>query len=79
MQIQDAIQLIQQKFMAEVQDQLEHEVHDKYAEAFDNYPLVMEVAQAAFADEIIQKNYEARKAMADQAKAAEGSKPEAQA
>lgn len=80
MQLQDAIQIIQQKFMAETQGQLEDPIHEKYADAFDNYPLVMEVAQAAFADEIIQRNYEARRAMAEKAQAASGEKaPEAQA
>jgi len=63
MQLQEAIAIIQKKFMAETQGQVEGEAIEAYQNAFDQYPVVMEVATAAFADEIIQRNYEARKQM----------------
>ena len=64
MQLQQAVQLVQAKFAAESQGQTEGQAHDAYHEAFDNFPLVMEIAVSAFADEIIQRNYEARKVAA---------------
>ncbi|MEM6749911.1 MAG: hypothetical protein AAGA57_06025 [Planctomycetota bacterium] len=61
MQLQQAVALVQAKFAAESQEKLDDPVHDQYHGAFDRYPLVMEVAVQAFADQVIQQNYEARK------------------
>ncbi|MEM7681900.1 MAG: hypothetical protein AAF288_08080 [Planctomycetota bacterium] len=61
MQLQQAVALVQAKFAAESQEKLDDPVHEQYHGAFDRYPLVMEVAVQAFADQVIQQNYEARK------------------
>ncbi len=58
MQLQEAIQIIQQKFMAEAQDQLEGPAADRYADAFGDYPAMMEVATQIFAAQIIAQNIE---------------------
>jgi hypothetical protein len=74
MQLQDAVQLVQGKFAAEMQEQSEGEAIDKYHEAFEKFPVLMEVATYAFADGIVQQNYEMRRAMAakQQGQAASG-------
>ncbi len=80
MQLPEALQIVQNKFQSEVQGQTEGEAADKYAEAFDQFPVVMEVAAAFFADQIIQQNYEARKqAMAQQGQGGNGGTPPIQA
>ncbi|MEM6553034.1 MAG: hypothetical protein AAF750_13030 [Planctomycetota bacterium] len=66
MQLQQAVQLVQAKFAAESQGQTDGDAHDAYHNAFDQFPLVMEIAVSAFADLIIQQNYEARKTAAAQ-------------
>lgn len=67
MQLNEAVQLVQAKFMAETQGQTEGPAHDTYLDAFDKFPLLMEIAVSAFADNIIQQNYDARKAAAAKA------------
>lgn len=68
MQLNEAVQLIQKKFMAESQGNSEGPELDEYQEAFDKFPVMMEVATYCWADQIVQQNYEARKkAMAGQA------------
>ncbi len=59
MVIQEAINLVQAKFMAESKGETEGEVADKYAEAFSNFPVVMEVATYIFAQGLITQNYQA--------------------
>ncbi len=71
MQLQQAIQLVQAKFVAESKGETQGQAHDQYHNAFEQFPLVMEVAVTAFSDELIQRNYEARKVAAAKA-AAEG-------
>ncbi|MEM1353702.1 MAG: hypothetical protein AAGC44_09725 [Planctomycetota bacterium] len=66
MQLNEAVQLIQKKFMAEAQGNAEGPELDEYQEAFDKFPVMMEVATYCWADQIVQQNYEARKKMADQ-------------
>lgn len=69
MQLQDAVQLIQAKFVAETQDKSEGPEIDAYHAAFEKYPVVMEVATYCWSDQIVQQNYEMRK---QQAAAGEG-------
>jgi len=66
MQLQEAVQLIQAKFVAETQDKGEGPEIDAYHEAFEKYPVVMEVATYCWADQIVQQNYEMRKQQAAQ-------------
>lgn len=71
MQLQEAVQLIQAKFVAETQDKAEGPEIDAYHAAFEKYPVVMEVATYCWADQIVQQNYEMRKQQAAQ-QAADG-------
>lgn len=79
MQLNEAVQLVQKKFMAESQGQTEGPELDAYQDAFDKFPVMMEVATYCWSDQIVQQNYEARKkAMAEQA-AAGGAPPQGMA
>lgn len=66
MQLQEAVQLVQAKFVAETQDKFEGPEIDAYHEAFEKYPVLMEVATYCWSDQIVQQNYEMRKAQAAQ-------------
>ncbi|MEM6259974.1 MAG: hypothetical protein AAF711_13820 [Planctomycetota bacterium] len=66
MQLQEAVQLIQAKFVAETQDKSEGPEIDAYHAAFEKYPVIMEVATYCWADQIVQQNYEMRKQQAAQ-------------
>lgn len=66
MQLQEAVQLVQAKFVAETQDKTEGPEIDAYHEAFEKYPVIMEVATYCWSDQIVQQNYEMRKAQAAQ-------------
>ncbi len=59
MQIQEAINLVQAKFMAESKGETEGDVAEKYADAFSNFPVMMEVATYIFAQGLITQNYQA--------------------
>ena len=59
MVIQEAINLVQAKFMAESKGEIEGEAADKYAEAFSNFPVMMETATYIFAQGLITQNYQA--------------------
>ncbi len=61
MTLQEAIQIVGQKFNEEQQGKTDGEAADKYADAFEQYPVVMEVATQFVGDQIIQQHYEARK------------------
>jgi hypothetical protein len=67
MQLQEAVQIVQKKFIAETQDKTEGPELDAYQDAFEKFPVLMEVATYAWADQIVQQNYEARKQQAVQA------------
>ena len=75
MQLQEAVQLIQAKFVAETQDKAEGPEIDAYHEAFEKYPVIMEVATYCWADQIVQQNYEMRKQQAAQQTSAGGENP----
>ena len=75
MQLQEAVQLIQAKFVAETQDKAEGPEIDAYHQAFEKYPVIMEVATYCWADQIVQQNYEMRKQQAAQQAAAGGDAP----
>ncbi|MFN3167940.1 MAG: hypothetical protein ACE37H_12850 [Phycisphaeraceae bacterium] len=66
MQLQEAVQLVQAKFMAETQGKMEGPEIDAYHDAFEKFPVLMEVATYCWADQIVQQNYEMRKKMAEQ-------------
>lgn len=66
MQFPEAIQLIQNKFNAEQQGKTEGPEIDAYHDAFDKFPVLMEVATYFFSDQIVQQQYEARKQHAAQ-------------
>ena len=75
MQLQEAVQLIQAKFVAETQDKSEGPEIDAYHAAFEKYPVIMEVATYCWSDQIVQQNYEMRKQQAAQHGAAGGDGP----
>jgi len=79
MNLQDAIQLVGQKFNEEQQDVINGELAEKYADSFEKYPVVMEVATQFVGDQIIQQHYEARKAAAAQGQVPGGGTPPIQA
>ncbi len=56
MQVNDALNLVREKFTAEAQGLTEGEVADKYQDAFSDYPVTMEVATHIFAVQLIQHN-----------------------
>jgi len=66
MQLQQAIQIVQAKFMAEVQGQLDGEAADRYSDAFADYPAMMEVATQIFAAQIIAQNIQNQQNAAQQ-------------
>lgn len=72
MQLQQAVQLVQAKFVAETQEKSEGQEIDAYHEAFEKYPVLMEVATYCWADQIVQQNYEMRKQQAAQEGGGEG-------
>ena len=75
MQLQEAVQLIQAKFVAETQDKSEGPEIDAYHTAFEKYPVIMEVATYCWSDQIVQQNYEMRKQQAAQQAQAGGDGP----
>lgn len=72
MQLNDAVLVVQQKFMAETQGKTEGAEIDAYHDAFEKFPVLMEVATYCWADQIVQQNYEMRKQMAAQQANGEG-------
>ena len=56
MELQHAINLVREKFTAESQDQTDGDVVDRYADAFEQYPVLMEVATHIWAQQLIQQN-----------------------
>lgn len=70
MQLQQAVQLVQAKFVAETQEKSEGPEIDAYHEAFEKYPVLMEVATYCWSDQIVQQNYDMRKKMEEQQAAA---------
>lgn len=64
MQLQEAVQLVQAKFVAETQGKTEGPEYDAYYEAIDKFPVMIEVATYCWADQIVQQNYEMRKQQA---------------
>ncbi|MEM9347474.1 MAG: hypothetical protein AAGB26_12730 [Planctomycetota bacterium] len=76
MQLQEAVQLIQAKFVAETQGKSEGPEIDAYYDAVDKYPVLIEVATYCWADQIVQQNYEMRKQQAaQQAGGSDGAPP----
>ena len=76
MQLNEAVQIVQQKFMVESQGKVDGPELDAYTDAFEKFPVMMEVATQCWSDQIIQQNYEARKQQA--IKAAQEQAQEAQ-
>ncbi len=56
MQINDALNLVREKFTAESNGQTDGEPATKYQDAFGEYPVTMEVATHIFAVQLIQHN-----------------------
>jgi hypothetical protein len=56
MQLQQAIQLVQQKFQAEAQGQTDGQAVDAYHDAFEKFPVMMEIATQVLGVQIIQQN-----------------------
>jgi len=75
MQLQEAVQLVQAKFMAETQGKMEGAEIDAYHDAFEKFPVLMEVATYCWSDQIVQQNYEMRKKAAEQ-QGGEGGAPQ---
>jgi len=73
MQLQEAIQLVQQKFQAETQDQTEGQAVDAYHDAFEKYPVLMEIATQVLGVQIIQQNIVRQVQAKQQAEGGEGS------
>ncbi|MEO0586811.1 MAG: hypothetical protein AAF078_04145 [Planctomycetota bacterium] len=72
MQLQQAIQLVQQKFAAETQDKTEGPEVDAYHEAFEKYPAMMEIATQVIGVQIIQQNIVRQVQAKQQAEGGEG-------
>lgn len=68
MQVQEAINLVQAKFVAESKGETDGEVAERYQSAFADFPVVMEVATIIIAQGLITQNYQAamRKAQEQQ-------------
>jgi len=66
MQLQEAIQIVQAKFMAEAQDQTEGAEADRYQDAFADFPVMMETATQIFAAQIIAQNLDQAQRQAQQ-------------
>lgn len=66
MQVQEAINLVQAKFMAESKGETEGEAADRYHAAFEEYPVMMEVATIILAQGLITQNYQAAMQRAQQ-------------
>ncbi|QDU34824.1 hypothetical protein KS4_29000 [Poriferisphaera corsica] len=62
MQLQEALNLIHQKFVNESQGKEEESVSAKYFEAFEKFPAVMETASQIFAAQIIAQNIQQQQA-----------------
>ncbi|WP_428388591.1 hypothetical protein [Mucisphaera sp.] len=67
MQLQEALNLVQQKFQAESKGETSGEAADKYQAAFADYPVMMEVATHIFGSQIILQNAQQQAARAQQA------------
>ncbi len=78
MQLQEAVQLVQAKFVAETQGKMAGPEVDAYHDAFEKFPVMMEVATYCWADQIVQQNYELRKQMVEK-QGAEGGSPQGMA
>lgn len=61
MQLQEAVQLVQAKFVAETQGKMDGPEVTAYHDAFEKFPVMMEVATYCWSDQIVQQNYEMRK------------------
>ena len=72
MQLQEALNLIHQKFMLESQGKEDEAASKQYFDAFDKYPAVMETASQIFAAQIIAQNIQAQQA---QAQTGDGASP----
>jgi len=72
MQVNDALNLVREKFTAEAQDQTTGEAAEKYQDAFGDYPVTMEVATHIFAVQLIQHNMAQQMQAQQQAGGAEG-------
>ena len=56
MQINDALNLVREKFTAEAKGDTGGEVMDRYQNAFSDFPVTMEVATHILAVQLIQHN-----------------------
>ena len=70
MQLNDALNIIREKFVSEVQEQENEAASKKYFEAFDKFPAVMETASQIWAAQIIAQNIQQQQAAAMQQQAA---------
>lgn len=66
MQLQEAINMVQAKLKAETEGQTEGDAADQYHDAYENYPVMMEVATHIVAQGIITQNYHAAMQRAQQ-------------
>ena len=66
MQLQEAIQIVQAKFMAEAQGKSEGDEADRYQDAFADFPVMMETATQIFSAQIIAQNIEQAQRQAQQ-------------
>ncbi len=71
MQINDALNLIREKFAAESKGLSTGEAAEKYQDAFGDYPVTMEVATHILAVQLIQQNM-AQQMQAQQQAAGQG-------
>jgi len=79
MQVNDALNLVREKFTAEAQGLTEGEAADKYQDAFGDYPVTMEVATHIFSVQLIQHNMAQQMQAQQQAQAGEGGEAAAEA
>ena len=70
MQLNEALSIVQQQFIAEAQDQEPEGVRDQYHAAQEKYPAMMTVAHHVWAQELIRQNLMQAQQQAQQAQQA---------
>ena len=66
MQLQEAINMVQAKLKAETEGTTQSDAADRYHDAYEQFPVMMEIATHIVAQGIITQNYHAAMAKAQQ-------------
>ena len=79
MQLQNAIDIVQEKFMAEAQGTNDESINKRYFDAFDNCPAMMETATQIWAAQLIAQNIQQQEMAAEAAQQQEAGEAAPQA